>query len=580
MEHILDYLIVKTPKFKETMKLSEPTRHAQDSMSNFWATVTQMRPGGPELTRYAVSRTVNNLIYNDAPIMTVGDTVSKYQALPTSIDTKGLGLNAAATGVTGKMEWMKDVMKKISTQEGYTSHEFEKLASFFRSTWIQMPDETSSPRSMRPRYVKRDFERAGHSDSGFAQGGQAVENSRLNLKNADTDSCAEGSRTPLKSSALYMPFFSFSKYHENEISERDSRPSSALNSVKSTNERPDEMIEREYLRKRQKLFKAYEKAVIHGSSPLDEYQYHFDGDAESSKDRDSRNRSQVVTRCITKLRRRLQTKERHTEELEMDQPNCWPIIRVGQLWAWTIADAWLITSTSCAKSEAQSSFVYDVFEHLKRLAEEGDQVTGPATPGELLKMIVEHCVSAYEKQVNIGDEEPPQQRSIRQMFSDSINDTVRGETDLFRLFLKRDPPAEGLTTEKLQNATLDAAKLLYDIKDVRDELNILKNVANLQQRVQSDLEKSFTKGSNNNDERDLTATYVCDDIAELEKVAERINDALNTTITLHESEIANLEAIEAAKQGRKIFAFTVVTIIFVSAPIPSVVVQCRSRQEP
>ncbi|KAK1536613.1 uncharacterized protein CCOS01_01933 [Colletotrichum costaricense] len=207
------------------------------------------------------------------------------------------------------------------------------------------------------------------------------------------------------------------------------------------------------------------------------------------------------------------------------------------------------------------------------------------------------------------------QRSIRQIFSDSINRIGREEADLFRLFcepsghrnskrgsmkggwagaltdgalkdvarkylglwardkhimditddkLQNSQPAP-LTTERLQNATKTAAQLLFDIKDVRDELNIMKTVAESQLKVHlsiSGTEKcDICTGCHDLDD-DSTAKYNRKDIIELDKVAEQIQDSVRTTISLQESEIANRQAIEAVNQANIVTVFTVITLFF------------------
>lgn len=46
---------------------------------------------------------------------------------------------------------MKKVLKQMDCKD-----EAEKVASFLRSSWIEIPDRTSTSRFMRPRYVVKD----------------------------------------------------------------------------------------------------------------------------------------------------------------------------------------------------------------------------------------------------------------------------------------------------------------------------------------------------------------------------------------------------------------------------------------
>lgn len=97
----------------------------------------------------------------------------------------------------------------------------------------------------------------------------------------------------------------------------------------------------------------------------------------------------------------------------------------------------------------------------------------------------------------------------------------------------QDGLTEPLTTETLQDATQQAAKLLFEIKDVRDELNIIKTVAQFQRKVQSAMKRhdnydTCTAQQNPKGAvEDLTADYVCNDIIELDKVAEQIQESVS-----------------------------------------------------
>ncbi|KAI8294060.1 hypothetical protein K4K56_003099 [Colletotrichum sp. SAR 10_98] len=149
--------------------------------------------------------------------------------------------------------------------------------------------------------------------------------------------------------------------------------------------------------------------------------------------------------------------------------------------------------------------------------------------------------------------------------------TGRQEAELFGRFSAPGNNSEGQGTKShwgahgtasVQDATRDAAKLLFEIKDVRDELNILKTIAEYQGKVQSLMDDNGPSDTDDGFDEDLTAKYVTKDIKELDGLAKKTEDALHTTITLYESEIANLQAKEAADQGKRVMVFTVVTVWF------------------
>ncbi|KAK1503082.1 hypothetical protein CTAM01_05071 [Colletotrichum tamarilloi] len=304
-------------------------------------------------------------------------------------------------------------------------------------------------------------------------------------------------------------------------------------------------------------------SVVHDAPTLDEHYYHFAADEESQRDRGHRNKNQVFTKY---------QQENKTE--------------------------WLITSASCAEidNERTITFINSIVDHLRTQVEEGSRERGPNSAAELSKSIAEYCVGTYDRQQEVqkskSDKKNGNQQnlamdvtkdnvstdksgsttrheaetseiSIRQTFSNFINRIGRQEADLYGQFsgytrtLRQEEETSSshgnpLTTEE---AVKKAAQLLFEIKDVRDELNILRTVAEFQRKVQSRMDGREPDAISTMLDADLTAAYVRNDIDEMDKLAGRIRDALHTTITLHESEIS-------LDQGKRVMMFTVITAWF------------------
>ncbi|KAJ0344713.1 hypothetical protein KNSL1_009112 [Colletotrichum chrysophilum] len=269
---------------------------------------------------------------------------------------------------------------------------------------------------------------------------------------------------------------------------------------------------------RQHLFSAYEGSVMHDSPTLDEHYYHFAEDEDSTNDRKGRNRTQVISKYL------------HMGPYadESDMPRT--ILRVSQLWAWTIGDT-------------------EIRQHLRRRDEDGSLNGGLSSPQELCKIIAEYCIGVYERKHKLEKwtSDPSkiirytEERSIRQVFSDFINKIGREEADLFRQFSKQ--PVEldekhskakdhSLTITAVLGATRKAANLLFQIKDVRDELHILKTVADYQEKVQNSLDEAIHSASNAAFEENMKAKYVRNDIDELDRLARNIQEAVSEESTL------------------------------------------------
>lgn len=104
-------------------------------------------------------------------------------------------------------------------------------------------------------------------------------------------------------------------------------------------------------------------------------------------------------------------------------------------------------------------------------------------------------------------------------------------------------------------------QLLDEVKDILDELNILKTLAQ-DQKVVDDLWKSFSKIPGN---RHLSPLETKEDIESMIEDAKSVQSAINTLLDLKQKEATILEAQATRRQSDAVMVFTVVTIIFVSS---------------
>ncbi|KAK1523984.1 uncharacterized protein CCOS01_09071 [Colletotrichum costaricense] len=555
LEDILDFSSVEQSRgVEELLEIKNPTKDQLKGLEGFYAAVVGLRIDDQEFSRASKFRKVKEIIYGDSRIRTLGGTIDNLRksdleanrpATLASTDTRNnftwIHLPAA------NMTWMMDTTKKILNQsDDLEETEKKQLVSFLGASWAEVPDDVQVSRFMQPRLVKMK-----------PPNGKGPE---------DTVS------------AFYMPFLIVEDYER----EKDDN---------CENKAPAESSHSGSLDLARK--------PLHRSTTLDEHYYHFATDSESKKDRVKRNESQMVTK--------------HLHGLVDANDSSWPLLRVSQLWAWTIQigeTKWLVTSTSCAKTEKSSTFVNNVLDHLRRRVKDGNFRQGPRSPIDLSKIIVEYCIETYWRQLDAErfpekrskpehgrpqpktPPHPPQmpdssfsrqemttigrkQRSIRHIFSDYVNNIGRQEVELFRKFCiqRKEPNGVDNSIESSQRDTRRAAELLFEIKDIRDELNILRTVVEYQRKVQSSIDNTALEQltvRNPEFDRDLKAKYVRNDIDELDRLAKNIQGSLQTTIQLHESEIANCQAmignrqaVEATAQGNRIMVFTYVTVGFV-----------------
>ncbi|KAF4943234.1 hypothetical protein FGADI_13545 [Fusarium gaditjirri] len=306
----------------------------------------------------------------------------------------------------------------------------------------------------------------------------------------------------------------------------------------------------------QTLQKAYEGHPVHLSSTLDEWYHHFGTDDGSVKDRDRRNKTQVATRCLL-----------GTDNV--DGQDSWPVIEVNQLWIWTIHNKWIITACPSSIDGSGSTLVAEVRSHLCKQVEAGGEEGLPETATDLARCIIDYCIGSYERQQKaIPQEHSPDwtsNMSIRQTFSKSLSGLGREEFSLFEKFRRQleNEEDDWKSQQSSKEAIIKAQKLSSYMRDIRDELAILKSVAKYQESIQKGLVDDRMRRAG------LTASHVVNDIEEMEGLANRLQSAANTSLSLQQSEIANRQAQQSVKQGqesiaqgRTLMVFTVVTSLF------------------
>ncbi|KAF5962343.1 Het6 heterokaryon incompatibility protein [Fusarium bulbicola] len=493
------------------------------------------------------------------------------------------------------MVWMNNLLTAIMSHERYRTRDYYKVMSFFRDSWVEVPDKESRSRMMRPRSVIRPKEKSADvqskeeeptesttltetdKDEDGSKGSEATESetihddSRTEDQRIYDDWDSKPDQLPKKphefvpTSAIYMPYLSYSTY----CRDWDSRLLSHEWDLKQRHDQYEELLD---------TYKGKDKQQ-HGSPTLDEWYYQFAQEgSEAINDQSCRNENQVVSKY-------LRDNERE-EDMGIDrEPNQWTVVRVNQVWIWTIS-----TTTSSPLGGSPDILVEAILNSLSKQGEYGGSGAQPVSAAELVPAIIDHCIGSYERRPPDGE-----RLSIEQTFSNYINGIGRKETTLFDDFRAWSPsehhqkkkpndrgkqpsqpgsliggPSSSTTIEPKTtqttvqshshghdiSAAIKKAKDLYcDIKDVRDELNILKSVAQYQQIVQRGLSKDV-------DESRFSSSYVVKDLRELDSIAERIQLAINTTLSLQQSEVANRQATEATRQGKTVMNFTFATVLF------------------
>ncbi|XXH01514.1 hypothetical protein Hte_007874 [Hypoxylon texense] len=153
---------------------------------------------------------------------------------------------------------------------------------------------------------------------------------------------------------------------------------------------------------------------------------------------------------------------------------------------------------------------------------------------------------------------------ILQVFSSAIAETANREVKLFDEFKK------SLGSGSREDKLLAEINLLKEVKDILDELNIIKTVI-LKQRHVMDEALRFLNG-NTKEPADTkaidhyrTLSGLDTTVQEVDKMihdAKQTQENINHLLDLQQKDANLTEAIGTKRQGRTIMVFTVVTIVF------------------
>ncbi|KXX77170.1 Ankyrin-3 [Madurella mycetomatis] len=256
--------------------------------------------------------------------------------------------------------------------------------------------------------------------------------------------------------AIYMPYIRFGRIEKNARGDRNY----------------------------QQLLDAYADQTIHGTRTLDEFYYHTAGDHKLEKDMKRRNQDQVVTKEL--------------DDVENPELKSWTILRIDELWVWVINK--VLHYQDERRSTTNREYSQQETEELVNSPDilRCYQKSGIVTSCGTHYMIDQPGTDVY-------------------IFEQAIK-----EAGLFESFTKDDLKEQakrGQTSNNERPSTVGAtADLLCLIKDIRDELRILRALAGYQKTVQDRL-------SGKNHDAPHSADYIIGDIDEMDRFAKGIHAA-------------------------------------------------------
>ncbi|KAJ5930323.1 hypothetical protein N7466_005816 [Penicillium verhagenii] len=275
------------------------------------------------------------------------------------------------------------------------------------------------------------------------------------------------------------------------------------------------------------------------------------------------------------------------------------ILVVNQLWIWIIYDGTIITSVTKEVEDSDNTFLQRVLDNIYQAdfetVDQGKSTRQTNDQGQSTQMlqnqILQVILDTAQGMFNARDIKVSANIKVSPLdaYRKAIQRMRDGEINLFSEFQssldhkKKDPSPPEPTEyfgdsrnskkedkedkeDKPENPyenIYDETELLKEIKDILDELNILKTLALDQDHVNSLLKHTRLKG------RSQTPAFslgeFSSEIESMAQDAQNLQSDINTLLSLKQQKAGIVEAQATRRQSDTVMTFTVVTIIFLPA---------------
>ncbi|KAI1409243.1 hypothetical protein F5Y13DRAFT_193479 [Hypoxylon sp. FL1857] len=153
-----------------------------------------------------------------------------------------------------------------------------------------------------------------------------------------------------------------------------------------------------------------------------------------------------------------------------------------------------------------------------------------------------------------------------EIFCESIRNVADDETRLFRDFLTGLPNWRvEQTPQNRYHIISPETELLYKIRNIRDELHMLRSLAEDQDIVWKQAFSPSNLRGNIQYYHSCTPTNVKKNIDEMLLKAENTTDYINALLDLRQAEYSRQQAKDSANLSNSILIFTLITIVFYEA---------------
>jgi hypothetical protein len=341
------------------------------------------------------------------------------------------------------------------------------------------------------------------------------------------------------------------------------------------------------------LYDAYAGNVaLHPRRTLDQYLYH-------NMDTSKRDKDQVVQR-YQEYQRRQADQANQSNQLDAkpkvvapgpgtpsqvsDEGKETTTIMVDQLWMWILGDDLIVTcgAQRWDATRSDSGILTRLKDCTSHLSKGSGVESSELKATDVAKQFMTACFGAFDRHAR-GT--PCLQ--FMSMFEQSLGEIGSKDSDLLEKFsdayrkLRDQPTSSEEFVDTLYNLQKET-DLLTELKDIRDELHIMKTILIDQQRVAREYLNLETKPVRNHptspsgskaEEAFEPMKSIIDqglqDISQLDLQATRLSQSLSDLLQLKQAHYNAFQlksshklALDAAKQGRAVLVFTIVTIVF------------------
>ncbi|KAJ5339104.1 ankyrin [Penicillium brevicompactum] len=432
-----------------------------------------------------------------------------------------------------------NLMVRSLKDKEITITEYRALLRFISESWSQL--DAGKKKYMKPQCLKRSpSTRNSAKDFESEVNKESKNDNRIDKSNSNRDD--KGS----SQIALYIPFLSFMGVHQHITRNKGHR--------ESVSDSPSYSLFRD----------PWKHNITHDYLTLDQYYYVY------LSQTDKRDKTQVLSRFMKRMKRKNEEEQEQLWNKSRNIPI--KILTVNQLWLWVLDDRTILTSTTDELDEDVDGFLQCVLHNFQEQARDLALSTK-----EIVEFIVATAIGLSQRK---GITVAPQsyKKSPLDVFHESIIKVQNEEKILFDKFSEtlvagknkafNKSAEKGDPTKNDDYSYGNVSKETYylgEVKDILDELNILKNLVEDQDRVWKQLSEADAPAHNLSMFGFDTPSDIRRAIEEMTKETETVQKSLHTLLSLKQNQAGIVEAKSAREQSATIMVFTVITIIFLPA---------------